>query len=106
MKGLLMMQAEHVDNNVMKKADSPVCDQHAEMIGRLAAQLSEDEKIINSLIAQTNKLQAQVNYLKNENKGYREKLDKIRSVWYGRLGICVYKKSKQIKNRIMTVLKG
>lgn len=62
--------------------------------------LNKEEAFIRDVMQHINKLQAKVNYLKNENKEYRMKFDKIVSVWYGRLGIKIYKSFKRIQARL------
>ena len=100
------LQAERDRLERMLKEKQEFQLENVQMISAFISQDMQTEELLNQLMGQMNKLQAQASYLKKENTAYREKLDKIKSVWYGRLGIAVYKKSQELSRRIRTKFKG
>lgn len=99
------LQAEHDRLEQLFKEKQELQLEDVQMISAFISQDMQTEELLNQLMGQMNKLQAQASYLKKENAAYREKLDKIKSVWYGRLGIAVYKKSQELSRRIRTKFK-
>ncbi len=104
---------QHADNGTVLaqaleeslKQNSETLNKYAQMMGSLISQNEQGEDLIRQMQGQINKLQAQVSFLKSENRAYREKIDKIKGVWYGRLGIMIYKKSKDLKNKALALFK-
>lgn len=84
--------------------DRCIKDDLADLTLRFVEQGKESELLIDELLRQLNKSLAQIRYLKNENKTYREKLNKITSVWFGRLGIRIYKASRKLHGKMHGLL--
>lgn len=80
-------------------------NEYAGLLAKFVDQSEKNEAFIRDMTQHVNKLQAKVNYLKNENKDYRAKLEKITSVWYGKLGIKVYKALKRAQASLKDMLK-
>lgn len=84
--------------------DAQTRERCANLLAEYVNQSEKDEAFVQDMMRHVNKLQAQANYLKKENRMYQTKLDKITSVWYGRLGIKVYKTLKQFRARLKNII--
>lgn len=62
--------------------------------------LEKDEKLINELKINIQRLENQNNYLKHENSEYRRKLSLITDTKIGKIGLMLYHKMKKIRLRL------